>query len=336
MAKKIAQDPAAIDMQALSQYPSHVLFTITPNDDDRSDFTLRVTSPYLCGLVVKEIAELEVAAQVSFYHKASTLPHFRGTWGYMFEIYFLAWLYSTEQAEALPCTAKSATSATAAQPSTPSTSARLVKTRKSDRIEQSKLKSEKKLKAENKLKARNKSKAENKSKLRLQPLGRDKVTVFSGDSSFTKVNDFATPFGFLPASRTFPFFDAVIFTDKNIITIQLTVSSTHTMKPDGFELLKQYLPAKFEKTRTRCHVFVTDRDANATSMRKQNHEVAVEKNISIYTAILDVPACNFSPEGMERIFTPSVCWYNPLYIDFGTHLGVIRMSLLRWTPVGWR
>jgi hypothetical protein len=34
-----------------------------------------------------------------------------------------------------------------------------------------------------------------------------------------------------------------------------------------------------KKAQTWCHVFVTDLNANATSLREQNHEVVVEKNV---------------------------------------------------------
>jgi hypothetical protein len=259
---------------------------------------------------MKEVAKLDAAAQVSFYRQASTLLRFKETWEYMFETYFFVWLYSTERADVLSCTAKSSTSA---KPS-----------RSSKRIKHST------------------STTDDQAELRLQPLGRAKVFVISGDSNFQKARDSDTPFGWLSASRfdsrTFPSFDAIICTDKNIITIQLTVSesSRHTIKPDCFERLKQYLPATFERTRTWCHVFVTDCNENATLLRKRNHRVAIEQNISIYSAVLDVPACKFSPEDVEHIFRPSVCWYKPLYIDFDTYLGVIRTSLLQWTPVGWR
>ncbi|KAF8503641.1 hypothetical protein F5888DRAFT_1631557 [Russula emetica] len=76
-AKKFARDPAVVTMEASSQDDSHVLFTVTPIED-RSDSTLRVTTPYLCGLVVREIAIFDAAEQVSFYHRASDLPQFRG------------------------------------------------------------------------------------------------------------------------------------------------------------------------------------------------------------------------------------------------------------------
>ena len=160
--------------------------------------------------------------------------------------------------------------------------------------------------------------------------------MIDGDSDFQKARDSNTPFGFLPASRTFPSFDAVICTDKNIITIQLTISSRSTVKPDDFKRLKHYLPVTFERARTWCHVFVTDHNEDAILLLKRNHDVAVEMNISIYSAVLDIPACNFSPEDVKRTFTPSVCWDKPLYINFGTHRGVFRVSLLLWTPEGWR
>ena len=297
VAFKFARDPAAIDIQALSQ--ESFLFTLTPNDD-RSVYTPRA-SPYFCSLIMKEIAKLDTAAQVSFYRQASNLLGFEETWEYMFKTYFLVWLCSTEQ-DALSCTA------TSAKPST--------------------------------LSKRSTSTTDDQAELRLKPLGLEKVFTISGDSNFQKARDSDTPFGWLPASRfdsrILFSFDAIICTDKNIITIQLTVSSEHAMKPDCFERLKQYLPATFERTRTWCHVFVTDCNANAILLRKRNHRVAVEQNISIYSAVLDVPACKFSPEDVEHIFRPSVCWYKPLYIDFDTYLGVIRTSLLRWTPVGWR
>jgi hypothetical protein len=290
-------------MQASSEDFSQVLFTVTPNDK-RSVYTLRVTTPYLCGLVMQEIANLDATEQVSFYHRASDLPQFQGTWGYMFEKYFLVWLYSAERADALPCsTAKNTTSA------------------KSSYIKKV---------------TRSTFTADDQAKHRPQPLRRERLTVINGDSDFANAKDSDTLFGWLPASRVFPPFDAVICTDKTIITIQLTVSSKHFMKRTGFDRLKQYLPEVFESARTWCHVFFTDCSENATSLRRQHHDVDFERNISIYSAVLDVSKCKFSSKDVERTFTPSVCRCKPLYIDLGTYLGVIRTSLLRWTPVGWR
>jgi len=83
----------------------------------------------------------------------------------------------------------------------------------------------------------------------------EKLFVINGDSNFADVKD--TPFGWLPASRVFPSFDAVICTDKYIITIQLTVSSEHSMSPEGW-----------------CHVFVTDCERNPTLLREQKRPFA--------------------------------------------------------------
>ena len=279
-------------MKAISQESFHVLFTVTPSDVTRSTYSTRVTNPYLCGLVMKEITDLDATAQASFYQKTSTIPAFKGTWGYMFERYFLVWLNSTEQGNKLKCTAKSP---------------------KRKRGEQSNNDPE---------------------DLSLQPLG-PKKPIASGISKLGQVKDSDTPFGWLPSSLTFPSFDAVICTRDRIITIQLTVSSSHSMDDDGFMQLKDNLPANFQNKRTWCHVFLTDREENAISLRKPYREVATERNISIYSAVLNVPACNFSSEDVERTFTSYVCWYKPLNIDFGTYQGVFR-SQLRSTPVGWR
>lgn len=294
-AKKFAKDPEAITLESPYQDGSHVLFTVIPNDDRRSGYTLRVITPYLCGLVMTEIATLNAVDQVSFYRSASTVPWFQGTWGYMFEKYFLVWLCSVERA-LLPCTAKSSRSATS------------TKTLKSRRL----------------------------NTLSLQPLGWEKLTVINGDSNFANAKDSNTPFGWLPVSRTFSSFDVVICTDENIITIQLTVSSNHSMKPEGFEQLKQNLPVRFEKARTWCHVFVTDCDKNATLLRNQHHDIAEKENISIYSAVLDISKCKISSADVERTFRTIVCRRKLLCIGLGTYLGAFRTTLLRWTPVGWR
>ena len=90
VAREFAQAPATITMRGSPQEFSDVLFTVTPiYNDNRSVYTSRITSPYLLGLVMEEVAQLNAAAQVSFYHQTSTLPQFRETWGYMLETYFL-------------------------------------------------------------------------------------------------------------------------------------------------------------------------------------------------------------------------------------------------------
>ena len=266
-AKMFAQNPSAFTMETQSQDISHVLFTVSPNDV-RSTYTLRVATPYLRGLVTEEIAKFDAADHVSFYHHTSSLPAFKGTLGYLFEKYFLAWLCSGKRGNVLSCVTK------------PLRSVRC------------------------KSKTSNVA-ADDQTKLRLQPLGRDRLIVSNGDSCFANAKDSNTPFGWVPASsRTFPSFDAVICTSRNIITIQVTVSSEHTMEPDGFDRLKRHLPARFQSSKSWCHVFITDCADNADSLRKQNHQVAKEMNISIYSAVLDVSACSIRSEDLRRAFRP--------------------------------
>jgi hypothetical protein len=260
VARTFAADPKAISvsMESTSR-DAHVLFTLIPNDE-RSGFTLRITTPHLCDLVRDAIVRHDAAHRAWFYRQASDLPQFQGTLGFIFEKYFLAWIHS-EQAAPIPCTAKSSRFGTPA------------------------------------------------ADLTLRPLGPKNLSVFSGDSEFAKAKDSDTPFGWLPATRTFPSFDAIICTETSIITIQATVSSKHSMSPKGFRRLKEYLPKRFERARTWRHVFLTDLEKNAPSLRAQYHKVADRKNISIYSAVLDVSKFNFSSEDLMCVFTPSVCIY---------------------------
>jgi hypothetical protein len=96
------------------------------------------------------------------------------------------------------------------------------------------------------------------------------------------------PFGFIPTSSTQPTFDAVAFTDRDIITIQITVSPTHNINPRGFEQLKDYIPGSFLKSRAWHHVFVTNDDDNAESLRGQKMPIIEEEGISLHSAVLDV------------------------------------------------
>jgi hypothetical protein len=114
--------------------------------------------------------------------------------------------YSAERANALPCTAKSKS------PQSPRSPPKLKKSKFSmsaadDQAEQ----------------------------LRLQPLEREKSTAIEGDSNFAKAKDSNTPFGWVPASRTFPSLDAIICTDKKKHYLPEKFQSAQT-KPDAYSL----------------------------------------------------------------------------------------------------
>jgi len=90
-AKKFAENPRAICMEADREDDPHWLFT-------------SVAMPYLKGFVVEAIARTDAARQVLFCIEASNHPFFRGAFGYVFEKNLYLWLSSNPDNE-IPCTA---------------------------------------------------------------------------------------------------------------------------------------------------------------------------------------------------------------------------------------
>jgi hypothetical protein len=66
----------SVSMESTSREASHVLFTAILNDK-RTVFTLRVITPYLCGLIEDEIIRYDAAHRAWFYQQASDLPQFQ-------------------------------------------------------------------------------------------------------------------------------------------------------------------------------------------------------------------------------------------------------------------
>ncbi|KAI0291640.1 hypothetical protein B0F90DRAFT_362523 [Multifurca ochricompacta] len=77
------------------------------------------------------------------------------------------------------------------------------------------------------------------------------------------------PFCLKPDAKNFPTVDAIICTAKHLITVQTTISATHSAKLEGFHLVYDGLPAKFRNNRMWCHVFVTDKEESAQKLRDQ-------------------------------------------------------------------
>ena len=139
----------------------------------------------------------------------------------------------------------------------------------------------------------------------LRPLGHERVSVFSRDSEFGTAKDKELPFSWLPASRNFPTFDAIICTNEHIITIQVAMSSKHTMSPDGFKQLNENLSPGFGSARTWHHIFLTDCKESATSLRRQDHKVAADQAVLIHSAVLDISKLNLSSEGFRCELYPA-------------------------------
>ena len=72
----------------------------------------------------------------------------------------------------------------------------------------------------------------------------------------------------IPTSRIFPALDAVILTTNAIIMVTTILSPTHDAKEEGFGLILQNLPPDLLRKRpNRYHLFITDTETNAKSLR---------------------------------------------------------------------
>lgn len=95
------------------------------------------------------------------------------------------------------------------------------------------------------------------------------------------------PLLLLPTSPAFPTADAIVLTEKFIITIQVTNSDSQTANGAGFAIIEDYLPCVTKRSKKWCHVFITDNENNATSLRSQAFSDLPSK-VQIYSAVFDV------------------------------------------------
>jgi hypothetical protein len=287
VAKNFAENPTAITMEPNPEADSHLLFTTLPDGPERSSAMLQVATPYLHCFVVEAIAKIDAAKQISFYSEASSHPYFRGAFGYVFEKFFYIWLSSNPDNK-LSCTAWP-------RSAEPSRSTRSTNSMADEQVEQ----------------------------LHLQPVGLEKVIVYGGElgkKGYKSANEHQTPFSWIPASRSDATFDAVICTDKNVITVQVTVATEHSMNEKGFTTLFNNLPKKFQKDRKWCHIFVTDCHDTAAKLGRKKYTVANKFKISVHTAVLDIALFQYSPEVWKHAQVPSVSLVMSYCIHFGTYL----------------
>jgi len=93
----------------------------------------------------------------------------------------------------------------------------------------------------------------------------------------------------VPVSQTFPTLDAIVITHSLVITVQMTLGSKHDAKNIGFEKVYKYLSSKFLAKRQWCHVFLTDTEDKANSLRSQNRtEIPEKMSIHVYSAFVNM------------------------------------------------
>ena len=158
--------------------------------------------------------------------------------------------------------------------------------------------------------------------LRIRPVGLENVIVHGGEAStkgYGTANQHEIPCGWIPASRSDATFDAVILTDAEIVTIQVTVAAEHSMKDKGFQKLEDNLLPTIKKNRSWHHVFVTDQTETASKLRRKKYPVAEKREIQVHTAVLKISSFKLSTEDFNRAMAPSVSRHELLYIHSGTN-----------------
>ena len=267
-AEKFANNPFSINWGGNTVVDSHLLFTTFPIGPERDVSTLRAATSYLRDFVMKAVAKIDVAKQVLFYNQAGSHPSFRSTFGYFFKIFYYIWLSSDpdDPDNKLSCTA----------------SPRSVRSVRSTR-----------------------STTRQQKSLYLQSVGYKNVIVHGGEAGkdgYESADQHPLPFAWIPASHLDASFDAVMCTQNDIITIQVTIAATHSVEATGFKWLQSYLPKKFKDSRRWSHVFVTDNEDTAAKLRRKKYTVADETGISIniYTAVLDISLFQYDPEVLKR------------------------------------
>ena len=249
-ADKFVNNPSAINTEGNAEVDFHLLFTTFPIGPERDVSALRVATSHLMDFVVKAVAKINAAKRVSLYTRASNHPSFRSAFGYVFKKVYYIWLSSDpdDPDNKLSCTA----------------SPRSVRSVRSVR-----------------------STTRQQKPLYLQSVGYKNVIVHGGEAGkdgYESADQHPLPFAWIPASHLDASFDAVMCTQNDIITIQVTIAATHSVEATGFKWLQSYLPKKFKDSRRWSHVFVTDNKGTAAKLRRKNIQSLMKRaSRSTYT-----------------------------------------------------
>ncbi|KAN0136591.1 hypothetical protein V8E53_005638 [Lactarius tabidus] len=115
----------------------------------------------------------------------------------------------------------------------------------------------------------------------------DNMEFFSNVDELKNVDKNESRKCWVPASQTFPTCDVIVLTNNFVIT--MTIASKHGAKPSVFENISKSLPSDFLATRDWCHVFLTDRQHKADSLRRQKLTGIPQKMaIHVYSALVSI------------------------------------------------
>ncbi len=134
--------------------------------------------------------------------------------------------------------------------------------------------------------------------LEIPACGEEQTTFFNSKNCLENVNwDQFLPLCLLPTSKSFPSADAIVITDESVITIQVTVSDQHSKKGSGFTDIKKLIPPGLRRDNWR-HVFITDDDDRAVSLRNQTLRGLLE-DILLYSGVFDIGRSSVTRKHME-------------------------------------
>ncbi|KAH9061048.1 hypothetical protein EDB87DRAFT_475280 [Lactarius vividus] len=125
----------------------------------------------------------------------------------------------------------------------------------------------------------------------------EKTTFFGSDNAVENVNWDEFPLCLMPAVKNYPTADAIVITDESIITIQVTVSYRHKARETGFTKIEKFISSHVTRDKW-FHVFVTDGDRAAASLRDQ-YLPEVPEDIVIYSAVFDIGRSGVTRENMK-------------------------------------
>ncbi|KAH9074282.1 hypothetical protein EDB83DRAFT_2549740 [Lactarius deliciosus] len=133
--------------------------------------------------------------------------------------------------------------------------------------------------------------------LEIPACGEEQTTFFDSKNGLEIVNRDKLPLCLLPTSKDFPTAKAIVITDEFIITIQVITSDRHSAKGSDLADIKRLIPPGLGRDKWR-HVFITDDDRRAISLRNQTLP-ELPKDILVYSGVFNVGWSGVTRKRME-------------------------------------
>ena len=161
----------------------------------------------------------------------------------------------------------------------------------------------------------------------LIPSCQENLKFFYKAEELKDISEPEKPLCLVPTSRTFPSLDAVVLTSNTVITIKITIAFKHSANEEEFDLIYRNLPpGLLQKRPYRNHVFVTDKEINAKSLREQKSLQNLTENpkgIAIFSTAIGVdyldstaPATEERVDALEKARV-SIYWLYPIWYSLG-------------------